>query len=179
VSRLRLAVALGGALACVAAPAGARVLEATATGFQVQHESDVQAAAAIVWRALLDVGAWWSPDHTYSGQARNLSLDARPGGCFCERLAHRGGVEHLRVVHVAPLSTLRLSGALGPLQASGLAGSLSFTLEARANGGTHVTLAYSVGGFMSGGLERMAPAVDAMLGEQFARLCRLLEPAAP
>ena len=51
--------------------------------------------------------------------AKNLSIDARPGGCFCEKLPNGGGVEHARVVYVAPREVLRLSGALGPLQGVG------------------------------------------------------------
>jgi hypothetical protein len=167
-------VAAGLALAAAGSASG-RVLEATATGFQVQHEIEVGAAASAAWRTLLDVGAWWDPAHTYTGQAGNLHIDPRPGGCFCERLPQGGGVEHLRVVYVAPESRLRLSGALGPLQASGLAGSLTFTFAALPAGRTRITLVYSVGGFMPGGLEPMAPAVDAMLGGQIERLRARLE----
>ncbi|MFO1402526.1 MAG: SRPBCC family protein [Steroidobacteraceae bacterium] len=165
------------ALAIGAVPASGRVLEATATGFRLQHEVEVGAAQATAWRTLLDVGAWWNPAHTYSGAARNLHLDARPGGCFCERLPHGGGVEHLRVVFVAPPSTLRLGGALGPLQGSGLSGSLTFALAARPDGGTRIRMDYVVGGYLPGGFESMAPAVDAVLGEQLERLRRRLEPA--
>ena len=169
-------VAVGLALLVVAGSASGRVLEASATGFQVQHEVEVGADAREAWRMLLDVGAWWDPAHTYTGRAGNLHIDPRPGGCFCERLPRGGGVEHLRVVYLAPQSRLRLSGALGPLQASGLAGSLTFTLAALPAGGTRITLAYSVGGFMAGGLEPLAPAVDAMLGGQIGRLRTRLGP---
>ena len=60
------------------------------------------------------------------GQHRNRD---RHGGCFCEAFPDGGGVEHLRVVHVAPDRMLRLSGGLGPLQAFGVAGSLTWKLE--------------------------------------------------
>ncbi len=62
----------------------------------------VLATPARAWKSLVDVGAWWDPEHTYSGSTRSLRIDARPGGCFCERLKGQGGVEHARVVQVAP-----------------------------------------------------------------------------
>jgi hypothetical protein len=173
--------ALTGLLALTAAAslASGRVLDATSAGFLVQHEVEVRATPAAAWRALLDVGRWWNPAHTYSGQARNLRLDARPGGCFCERLPGRGGVEHMRVLYAAPAAVLRMGGALGPLQGAGLTGSMTITLKPLPGGLTHLTLAYSVGGYMQGGVERMAPAVDAMLGEQIERLRAYIDHGPP
>lgn len=158
------------ALTAAAGPASGRVVEATPTGFLVQHEVDVHATPSSTWRALVDVAGWWNPEHTYSGQARNLRINARPGGCFCEQLPGRGGVEHLRVLYVAPAKMLRMGGALGPMQGSGLTGSMTVTLKPLPGGLTRITLAYSVGGYMQGGVEPIAPAVDAMLGEQVERL---------
>ena len=74
----------------------------------------------------------------------------------------------MRVIFVAPGEMLRMSGALGPLQASGLAGSLTWALKAAPNG-TAVELSYSVGGFFPGGFEKIAPAVNAVLEEQLRR----------
>jgi hypothetical protein len=121
---------------------------------------------------------WWNPEHTYSGDSRNLSIDARPGGCFCERLGDGGGVEHMRVIYVAPRETLRMSGALGPLQSSALAGSLTWRLTS-APPGTNVELSYRVGGFIEGGFEKIAPAVGAVLGEQLQRLKMFIETGNP
>ena len=75
----------------------------------------------------------------------------------------------MRVLYVAPAKTIRMSGALGPLQAHGLAGSLTWNL-ASAGEGTTLTVTYSVGGFMEGGFEKMAPGVDGMWAEQVQRL---------
>ena len=33
-----------------------------------------------MWRALGDIGAWWDPQHTYSHDPHNLSLDLIYGG---------------------------------------------------------------------------------------------------
>src|SRR5438067_5885477 len=103
--------------------------QVTSTGFLVNLEVKVNAPIAKVYDALIgQVGSWWNPEHTYSHDAKNLSIDPRPGGCFCEKLPNGGGVEHLRVVYVAPHQVLRLSGGLGPLQASGVAGTLIWKL---------------------------------------------------
>ena len=150
-----------------------------ASGFLVTHDVTIAAPPSVVYDTIVSrVGTWWNPQHTYSLDGANLSIDARPGGCFCERFPQGGGVEHMRIVYVAPGAVLRMAGALGPLQASGLAGSMTWKLSA-AGAGTRLELSYSVGGFMAGGFERMAPAVDAMVGEQVQRLRLLLETGSP
>ena len=151
----------------------------SSTGFLVRHTATIAAPPARVYDALVrQVGSWWHSDHTFSGDARNLSIDARPGGCFCEKLKEGGGVEHMRVVYAAPGERLRMSGALGPLQASGLAGSLTWSLAATP-GGTTIELSYSVGGFLAGGFEKMAPAVSGVLEEQLRRLKLFVETGKP
>ena len=161
-----------------ATAAQASATEATPSGFVVRHTTTVGAPPRRVYDALVQIGSWWSSGHTFSGDARNLSLDARPGGCFCEKLKDGGGLEHMRVIHVAPGEMLRLSGALGPLQASGLAGSLTWALKA-APRGTTVELSYSVGGFFPGGLDKNATAVSAVLDEQLKRFTRFVETGKP
>jgi uncharacterized protein YndB with AHSA1/START domain len=157
------------ALLLTSLPTHATVVEVAPAGFAVRHEIAIDAPPDRVYRAFVDIARWWNPDHTYSGSASNLSIDARPGGCFCEKLADGGGVEHMRVVYVMPGRQVRLSGALGPLQGSGLAGSMTWQLAAAANG-TRLVMTYSVGGYMQGGFEKMAGAVDGVLGEQVRRL---------
>ena len=165
-------------LLCLGSGASAAV-QVAPNGFVVRIETEVDGSPAKVYKALVgEVSQWWNPEHTYSGDGRNLVIDARPGGCFCERLPGGGGVEHLRVIYVAPPGLLRLSGALGPLQGSGLAGALTFRMTP-APKGTKLELGYSVGGFMEGGFEKMAPAVESVLGEQVSRLKRYVETGKP
>lgn len=172
----RLAVAallLGGAAASRAA-----VVEVAPTGFRVREEAVISSDPGRVYRALIAVGDWWQPEHTHSKNSKNLSIDARPGGCFCEKLPGGGGAEHMRVVIALPGERLRMIGTLGPLQESGLAGSMNWTL-AGTGSTTKVEISYSVGGYFPGGFEKIAPAVDAVLGEQLARLKRFLETGTP
>jgi uncharacterized protein YndB with AHSA1/START domain len=153
--------------------------QVTPTGFLVKLEANINAPAAKVYEALIGrIGSWWNPDHTYSHDAKNLSIDPRPGGCFCEKLPNGGGIEHLHVVYIAPNETVRLSGALGPLQASGLAGSMTWKLTGGGDN-TRIELSYSVGGFIQGGFEKIAPAVESMLNEQFNRLKLFVETGKP
>jgi uncharacterized protein YndB with AHSA1/START domain len=153
--------------------------QVTSTGFLVKLDANINAPAAKVYDALVgQVGSWWDPEHTYSGDAKNLSIDARPGGCFCEKLPNGGGIEHARVIYVAPPEVLRLSGALGPLQASGVAGTVTWKLTSGSNN-TRVQLSYSVGGFIDGGFEKVAPAVETVLNNQLNRFKLFVETGKP
>ena len=162
-------VVLAAALAAGAA-ARAEVTAVGAGGFVVRHEAVYAGTGDAAWRRLLEPAAWWDPEHTYSHDARNLTLEARPGGCFCERLADGGFVRHLDVTYLAPGRLLRLAGGLGPLQRMGVAGALTFSLAAADPGHTRIVLEYAVSGFAPAGFAELAAAVDRVLGEQLARL---------
>lgn len=156
------------ALSLSAAPAHAAVKSSSAAGFEVENKAMVPVLPVQAYTALVRVGEWWSGAHTYSGNAANMTIDARPGGCFCEAW-DGNAVEHLRVVLVQPGSMLRLQGGLGPLQAEAASGTLTWSLKA-VGGGTEITQTYVVGGFVRGGAEKMAAVVDTVLAEQLARL---------
>src|SRR5918911_314155 len=100
----------------------ASALDVTPTGFLVRYELNIAAPTAKVYDSLINVGSWWSEKHTYSGDSRNLSIDARAGGCFCEKLPNGGSVQHMEVVQARPGKLLRLYGGLGPLQGLAAAG---------------------------------------------------------
>lgn len=161
-----------------ALPVQAEVKNVTAQGFQVQHVLRLSTPPAKTWSSLVEIGRWWSSEHTYSGESGNLSIDPRAGGCFCERLANGGGVAHMTVVWAAPGQVLRLSGALGPLQADGVSGALTWTIEPR-EAGSELRLDYVVGGYSVRGFERYAPLVDQMLAEQMLRFKSWVETGKP
>jgi hypothetical protein len=164
---------------CVA-PAKAEVIARADSGFVVHHVAEVTASSGDAWKALVDPAAWWNAEHTFSSDSHNLSIDARPGGCFCEVLpgedgakAPRGGVEHMRVVFVEQDKVLRMVGALGPLQSEAVQATLTITLKP-IDGGTRLTWEYIVGGFMRYKQDLIAPAVDKIIGEQLTRLAEKL-----
>jgi uncharacterized protein YndB with AHSA1/START domain len=160
-------------------PRGGETVKAGPNGFAVRRVIAIKASPEKVYGALThEVGNWWSPEHTYSQDSKNLSIDARPGGCFCEKLPDGGGVAHMTVIAVFPGRMLRMTGALGPLQASGLAGSLTWEVTAAASS-TNLVMSYSVGGYMPGGFEKIAAGVDTVLGEQVTRLKAYIETGRP
>jgi uncharacterized protein YndB with AHSA1/START domain len=148
--------------------AQADIVARSPQGFVVEKRLEIAAKPDAVWQVLVAPSRWWNPEHSWSGDARNLTLDPRAGGCFCERLPNGGGVEHMRVIHAAPAKLLRMAGALGPLQGEALAATLSVTLTPQGSG-TVLTARYGVGGYMMMDQAQIAPAVDGVIGEQFAR----------
>lgn len=173
---MRKAVLVAVAVAA-AAPASAEVKSATPAGFEVESSAVVPAALAETYAALARIGAWWNSDHTYSGDAANMTLEPRAGGCFCETIPADGGtIEHARVVYARPGETLRVQGGLGPLQAEAALGTLTWQLKP-VDGGTEVTQTYVVGGYVRGGADKLAPIVDQVLAQQLAGLARHLSEA--
>ncbi len=139
----------------------------------------VQAAPADVYRKIVgNVGDWWNPQHTFSGNAQNLTIDAKPQGCFCEKLPNQGSVRHMEVVRLEPGARLVLAGGLGPLQSLAVSGSMTFQLTA-AEGGTRLEVTYVVGGYAQGGLTTWAKPVDGVLTEQLTRLKHFVEKGRP
>lgn len=168
------AFALMAAALIFAPSAQAEVASSSPSSFAIHTEVEIAAAPADVWRDLTRVDRWWNPAHTYSGDASNLRLDPRAGGCWCERWGNRQSVEHMRVVMVMErngVHTLRLVGGLGPLQEMGVTGVMTFTVEPHANG-AKIIMNYRVSGDPSLNLNQIAAPVDSVLMDQIARLRR-------
>jgi uncharacterized protein YndB with AHSA1/START domain len=149
----------------LAVPMRGEVVDKAANGFTIKVVVRVAAPPATVYTALVrDIGEWWDKEHTYSGDAKKLSIVPEPGGCFCEMLP-AGGVQHGTVVNVAPGQMLRIVGSLGPLQETGTSGTMTWQVEKSSTGST-LTLTYAAGGYFPGGLDKLAPAVDTVLSHQ-------------
>ena len=160
------------------APATAEVSSRSASGFIVNVALNVAAPPETVYASLTrHLGEWWDAAHTYSGDSRNMSIIAEPGGCFCEALADGGGVQHATVINVAPGKLLRMSGALGPLQVGAVTGTLSWQFEKSGSADSKLVLTYVVGGYAAGGLDKVADAVDMVLTRQAELLKRHAEQA--
>lgn len=157
----------------------AAVVDSSASGFTLKFEAVAEVEPMKCYRGLVQsVGQWWSASHTFSGDAANLYIEDRAGGCFCERLPDSGSVQHLRVVRASPGNVLRLQGGLGPLQELAVTGSMTWQFAAEGKG-TRVMLTYAVGGYRPGGLAMFAPPVNQVLAEQLGRFVRFMNTGSP
>jgi hypothetical protein len=160
-------------------PGLAEVIDSSAHGFTSRNTAKISAPPHEVYARLIHtVNLWWSPHHTYSGNATNLRIEARQGGCFCEDLPNGGVVEHLTVVYADPGKALRLTGGLGPLQATGATGAMTWELT-ESDAGTTVDVTYAVGGYVDGGIDAWATGVDHVVREQLERLARYIDTGTP
>ena len=175
--------ALGCAVLACATPASAEVIRATESGFLSRHELVVEASPKQVWLALISPADWWQSEHTWSGEAKNLSLMPKAGGCFCEtipevdepgRFTLEGSVEHMRVVQAYPETALRMVGNLGPLQSEPVTGVLTIAIS-KAPKGTRIVWEYNVGGPMRYEVPVISKAVDGVMGAQIAALAKPLK----
>jgi hypothetical protein len=175
-------LAMGITVWVVASMAGARataeVVSVAGNGFEIRETAHTAASSDKAYAALLLPAHWWSSDHTYSGSAANLVLDARAGGCWCEALPGGGSVEHLRVAYVSPGKMLRLRGALGPFQGLAVDGVMTWSVKSVADG-TDVSFTYSIGGYAKDGFDEWSKMADHMLGEQMARFKKFVDESAP
>ncbi len=173
-------------LALAVPSARADVVTSTETGFVVRIAREVTAPPAEAWKTILTPAQWWQSQHTFSGDAANLTLDSQVGGCFCEVLPRPdgapatqkpGGVQHMRVVYIEPPRAMRLVGSLGPLQSEALAATMTITVKPTEKG-SRILFEYVVGGFMRYKVDEIAPAVDRMLTAQLGSLAGKLGPVA-
>ena len=166
------------ALGAVALPARAEVVETTADRFVTRDTASVKATPLATWLALTKPGEWWNSAHSWSGDAKNMTLTPQGGGCFCERIpvgdsgnssAMEGSARHAEVLQAFPMKVLRMRGGFGPLQGEPANGVLTITLK-EVPGGTRILWEYNVGGPMRYKIAEIAPAVDGVMSEQLKRL---------
>ncbi|MEO0981702.1 MAG: SRPBCC domain-containing protein [Pseudomonadota bacterium] len=153
----------------LAAPVAAA--EVTASGpdhYVLKHEAVSDLAPEALWKKLIRPETWWHPDHTYSGDAANLELDAAAGGLWRE-VWEGGSVSHGQVLLAKPGEQLRLDAPFGPLQEMGVAVVWTITLSAEG-AGTKVVFDEVASGSSASGLDAIAPAVDFVKSEAIARL---------
>ena len=165
-STIRVSVLAFACLLVARPDASADVVDKSASGFTVKTTMAVAASPQKVYQDLLYPGAWWDKAHTYSGDAKNMTLVAKPGGCFCETYGG-GAVEHGRVVNVSPNKMIRFSAALGPLQELATTGTMTWTIEpAKQGSGSTLTMTYAAAGYAPGGMDKLADIVDSVLAQQ-------------
>jgi hypothetical protein len=151
------------------------IIDSSFYGFTVKHEIKINAFPDSVFIYIVkDIGKWWDSEHTYSGNAANLSIELSQTGCFCEKLQSGGVIKHMSVIYSDPGKTLRLSGGLGPLQALAVNGTLTINLTPEDNV-TKAVFIYTVGGYAPEGLQHYAAIVDQVLSQQWQGLKTYVE----
>jgi uncharacterized protein YndB with AHSA1/START domain len=154
----------------------AEVIASGPNGFRLRTVQQVAAPPEAVFRAVGEIGRWWSDAHTYSGKAANMTMPLAPNACFCENLPG-GGVRHGVVELVIPNRQVRVSAALGPLQDEGVSAALFFGLAPK-DGGTELTVTYNVGGARDA-MVAAAPVIDSVVSEAARRLKTYIESGKP
>jgi uncharacterized protein YndB with AHSA1/START domain len=173
-----IAALVAGPLALAGHAVRAETSDVSSSGFTITHAVAVDSDPQKVWQAFTQLPAWWNSAHTWSGQAANLSLDATAGGCWCERWGNGASAVHGRVLLAIPGSVLRLQAGLGPLMEMPVTGVLTFG-TARRDGATRLRVTYRVAGAPDAGLDKLATAVDGVIGEQVRRLKLFIETGKP
>jgi uncharacterized protein YndB with AHSA1/START domain len=159
-------VRLSAVVLLLASAAGhAAVKQSSPDGFIVEHRLSIAATPAQAWNTLAQPARWWPKEHTWSGDAANLGLELKLGGCFCERWKD-GGAEHGRVIMIRNNALVRLNAALGPMQDMAVSGVLSIAIAAKDEG-SEATVTYRVSGTSAHGFDKIAPVVDQVVGLQF------------
>ncbi|HEV7229618.1 hypothetical protein [Brevundimonas sp.] len=157
-----------------AAPAAAEIVSRSENGFTLKFVSSTDIDPADIPTALEDVALWWDGDHSYTGDAANLSLDLSPGGCWCEKMPDGTAFDHGRTVSVAA-DRIKFSAPFGPLRGKATTADLIVTWPG-ANRGWDVTWTMVVEG---PGVGAMADAVHGVMEAGFQRWVRFLEYGEP
>ena len=151
----------------------AEVVYAADAGFHIRVSREVKADPKTAYAQFLRVGEWWNSDHTWFGEAKNLSIEPWMGGCFCEATQGKSAI-HMIVNYVDPGKQVRMTGGLGPLSSLGLDGAMSWVFEPLEDGGTRIVHSYRVTGYYPDGLKGLANIVDEVQTLQVSGLLHLL-----
>lgn len=149
----------------------AEVMTASPDHFTLKLEAQSELSPDALWARLVEPSEWWLPDHSYSGNSDNLSLDPQAGGLWREDW-EAGSVWHGTVLQAQPEQTLILSAPFGPLQGLGVTSIWTISLVPTETGGTQVTFDHVTNGTAASKLDELAPAVDFVKREALKSLVR-------
>lgn len=155
----------------VSSIANAEVVTSAPDHFTLVLEAETELSPDEVWARLIDPQEWWQSDHSYSGDASNLSLDPQPGGLWREDWED-GSVWHGTVLQAQPGKVLSLQAPFGPLQALAVNAVWTISLTEMESGGTTIRFDHVTNGTSSSGLDQLAPAVDYVKSEALKSLAR-------
>jgi len=156
----------------ISAPVQSEIKKTSSTGFIIQHSINVADDRTAVFQAMTqNIGAWWSPAHSFSGDADTMLLDKN---CFCERWEDNL-VRHLNTTIWIQNEKVVMHGGLGPLKELGLSGTMTWSLSQAENSMTTISWKYHVFGYSETDLPGLAVAVDGVLEQQINNLVRHLD----
>lgn len=150
----------------------AELKSSASDGFQVQITKGISLKHDAAYQMFVDdFNQWYDAQHSYSGKAKNLSLNLKQR-CMLETMPNGGFVRHMEIVFHQPGRILRMTGGLGPLQELGVTGALTVRFQPESDNSAQLVVSYNVSGRKSLQLDKIAPAVDQVLSGQFERFAR-------
>lgn len=155
--------------AALAAPTSAEVIDYSSDGFALRWEAPVMQSKEDLWEKLVTPSRWWSSEHTYSGDANNLTLDLKPGGCWCETW-EGGQVEHGRVLAVHPGRQIVIAAPFGPLQSMAVTAVMTISIGESDEGETVLVKDFIATGASFQNLDELAAVVHMVQNEAFKKL---------
>lgn len=169
-TRCKRAVLVSAVLAVsLIASAHGEVVSSSDTHFVLRHEGQSARSVDEMWQRLTEPATWWHPDHTFSGDAKNLSLEPEAGGLWSETW-EGGSVAHGRVLTVHAGRVLRMDAPFGPLQELGAYTVWTITITAGEAGGTVVVFDEVSSAPPNTNMGEVAKAVDFVKTEAMSRL---------
>lgn len=155
------------------APAQAEVVNAGPDGFEIALKRPSERDVKTQFERIMRISEWWSSDHTWSGDAKNLRITTLASGGQWREVWENGDVEHGRIIAGSRQGNtwmVRFDAALGPLQGMGVKGILTMEVVAQEAGGSEVIFHYFVTGAAFQELDKIAPVVDGVLATQIDNL---------
>lgn len=95
-------------MVAVATPVSADVVSSSDDYYILGHQASRDLNAIELWQRLVKPSAWWHPDHTYSGDSKNLPLDLQAEGIWLEKW-DENSVFHELVLTVIDGKMIRLN----------------------------------------------------------------------
>ena len=146
----------------------AEVIAASAEHYRIKQQAQSALSPEAMWQKLIKPETWWHPDHTYSGDSANLTLDVQAGGLWKEDWPG-GSVTHGQILLVSQNKQLRLNAPFGPLQEQGVSVVWTITIQPNSSGSV-VLFDEIANGSRHSKLDELAPAVDFVKTEAINRL---------
>lgn len=146
----------------------ADIVSASDTHYVLRLEATSSRSPQAMWDRLVEPASWWHPDHTWSGDSANLSLELTAGGLWREEW-DGGSVAHGEVLFVQHGKTLRLNAPFGPLAQVGAYTIWTITIEPH-EGGSKVVFDEVSQAPATANLDELAEAVHYVKTEAIKRL---------